>query len=230
MTAFSADSIESTTVVGYQQIATPQGFSMRSATFKATSGDLKISDITVTGAGGAGGDYVQKINADGTWGEMYCYLTMEGSGWLEDGWYLGDQETPVSDDDVLKKGEALMVTAASDISFTFAGEVIAGTPNVSVLTGFSMKGNPLPNTIKISEIKVTGAGGAGGDYVQKINADGTWGEMYCYLTMEGSGWLEDGWYLGDQETPVSDTDVLKPGEGLMVTASADLTITFPAAL
>ena len=119
MTAFSADSIESTTVVGFQQIATPQGFSMRCATFKATSGDLKISEIKVTGAIGAGGDSVQKINADGTWGAMYYYLTMEGSGWLEDGWYQEDQMTPVTDADVLEVGEGLMVTASADLTITF---------------------------------------------------------------------------------------------------------------
>ena len=92
---------------------------MRSATFKATSGDLKISDITVTGAWGAGGDAVQKINVDGSWGTMYYYLTMEGTGWLEDGWYLEDQATPVSDTDVLKPGEGLMVTASADLTITF---------------------------------------------------------------------------------------------------------------
>ena len=48
-------------IVGYQEIAVPQGSSMRTATFKAISGNYKISDIQVNGAAGGGMDYAQKI-------------------------------------------------------------------------------------------------------------------------------------------------------------------------
>ncbi len=204
---------------------------MRVSTFKAITGNYKISDIGVTGALGAGADSVQKVNADGTWGDMYCYLTLEGSGWLEDGWYKEDQITPVDDADVIGEGEALFVTAASEITLTYAGQVITGQPAISVPTGNSMVGNPTPiSQIKISDINVTGALGAGADSIQKVNPDGTWGAMYCYLTLEGSGWLEDGWYKEDQITPVDDTDVLDAGDALFVTVASDLTLTFPAAL
>lgn len=89
---------------------------MRVPTFKALTGNFKISDIKVNGALGAGSDSVQKVNADGSWGDMYCYLTMDGTGWLEDGWYKADQVTPVDDNDIIGVGEALFVSAASDIS------------------------------------------------------------------------------------------------------------------
>ena len=63
--------VESANVVGYQEIAVPAGSSMRTATFKAISGDYKISDIKVEGAVGAGNEYGQLINSDGTWGNTY---------------------------------------------------------------------------------------------------------------------------------------------------------------
>ena len=44
----------SSSKVGYQQIDTPSGFSMRTPTFKAITGNMKIADIGVTGAFGAG--------------------------------------------------------------------------------------------------------------------------------------------------------------------------------
>ena len=229
MTAFSADSIESTTVVGYQQVATAQGYSMRVPTFKAITESFKISDIKVSGAFGAGGDTVQKIEADGSWGSLYYYMTMDGSGWLKDGWYKEDQMTPVDDTDVVGVGEALFVSAGSAMTFTYSGVVISGKPVVQVPTGYSMVGNPTPIQIKISDIEVSGAFGAGGDTVQKIEADGSWGSLYYYMTMEGSGWLKDGWYKEDQMTPVDDTDMLAIGDGLFVSASNNLTLTFPAA-
>ncbi len=222
--------VESANVVGYQEVGVPSGFSMRTSTFKAINGSYKISDIVVTGAVGAGSDFIQKINADGTWGDLYYYYTMAGSGWLEDGWYLSDGATPVSDTDIINVGEAFMVTSAGDISFTFAGAVMNTNPVIDVPAGFSMVGNPTPITVKISQIAVEGADGAGSDFIQKINADGTWGDLYYYYTMAGSGWLEDGWYLSDGATPVSDDDVLAAGESVIVTSSSGLTATFPKAL
>ena len=158
-------------------------------------------------------------------------MTMDGSGWLEDGWYKEDQMTPVDDTDIISTGEALFVVAGSDMVLTYSGEVIVGKPVVESPVGFSMVGNPTPVQVKISDIEVSGAFGAGGDSIQRINTDGSWGgAMYYYMTMDGSGWLEDGWYKEDQMTPVDDTDVIAAGDGLFVVAGSDLTLTFPAAL
>ena len=111
--------LESANVVGYQEVATPAGYSMRVPTFKALTGNFKISDIKVSGALGAGNDSVQKVNADGSWGDMYYYLTMDGTGWLEDGWYKADQATPVDDSDILTTGDGLFISAGSDLTLTF---------------------------------------------------------------------------------------------------------------
>ena len=203
---------------------------MRTVTFKAIDGDYKISDLIVTGAVGGGSDYAQKINADGTWGNMYYYYTLEGSFWLEDGWYKDDAGTAVTDDDVLKVGEALIFTAAGDITLTCNGEVLKGETTVSVPAGSSIIGNPLPISVKLSDVVVTGAVGGGSDYAQKINANGTWGEMYYYYTLEGSFWLEDGWYKDDAGTAVTDDDLLEPGESMIFTSDAGMSLKFPVAL
>ena len=92
---------------------------MRVATFKAITGNFKISDIKVTNALGIGNESVQKVESNGKWGAMYYYLTLDGTGWLEDGWYKEDMMTPVDNTDVLAAGDALFVSAGSDLTLTF---------------------------------------------------------------------------------------------------------------
>ena len=94
---------------------------MKTPTFEANNGDYKIADIKVSDdIQGGGSDYVQKINADGSWGDQYFYLTMNGTGYVEDGWYKDDfGGTPVSDEDILSPGESMIYTSASDFTITF---------------------------------------------------------------------------------------------------------------
>ena len=207
---------------------------MKTPTFEANNGDYKIADIKVSDdIQGGGSDYVQKINADGSWGDQYFYLTMNGTGYVEDGWYKDDfGGTPISDEDVLGKGEALIITSAGQFDLTFAGQVSSKESAISIPAGFSMIGNPTPVEVKISSVKVSdNIQGGGSDYAQKINADGSWGDQYFYLTMNGTGYVEDGWYKDDfGGTPVSDEDILSPGESMIYTSASDFTITFPACL
>ena len=203
---------------------------MYTSCFKALDGDYKIGDIKVEGANGMGGDTAQLVETDGSWGQMYYYLTDDGS-FVPDGWYkdmFGGE--PVTDADLLTTGQSLFLTMDSDTTMTVAGQVLKGQPTVDAAAGFSMVGNPIPVTVKFSEITVTGANGMGGDTAQRVLADGSWGQMYYYLTDDGS-FVPDGWYkdmFGGE--PVTNEDTLGPGEGVFVTTDADITITFPAAL
>ena len=111
--------VVSSDVVGYQTVEVPTGFSMRAATFTAISGDYKISDIGVEGAGGVGNEYGQLVNADGTWGNVYYFLT-EDEMFVPTGWYkdmFGDEA--VTDEDVLAPAESLFFAADSDLTITF---------------------------------------------------------------------------------------------------------------
>lgn len=212
----------------------PNGSSMRTATFKAISGSYKISDIKVSdNVVGGGNDTIVKINADGSWGNLYYYLTEAGTGYVPDGWYKDDYGgEPVTDEDVIGIGEGVIVSSVSDFTFTFAGEVIPGKPTVDVPTGFSMIGNPTPVTVKIGDIKVSeGVVGGGNDTIVKINADGSWGNLYYYLTEAGTGYVPDGWYKDDYGgEAVTDDDTLAPGESVMFSAVNGVTLTFPKSL
>ena len=211
----------------------PAGSSMRTATFKAMSGDYKISDIIVSGnIVGGGNDTAVKINSDGSWGQIYYYLTEAGTGWVPDGWYKDDfGGEAVTEEDVLKIGEAFMVSSVSDFSLTFAGQVAKGTVDVIVPAGSSIIGNPTPVNVKISTIIVEGAVAGGNDTAVKINADGSWGQIYYYLTVAGTGWVPDGWYKDDYGgEAVSDSDTLEPGESMIFSAINEYTIKFPASL
>ena len=227
-----AEDITSANIVGFQDVAVPSGFCMRTSTFKALTGDYKISDIKVTNCPGGGGDMVQLMNSDGTWGNAYYYLTMDGTGYVEDGWYKDDGGAEaVTDEDVIKIGQSFIVTSSSDFDFTFAGEVITGKPEVTIPAGFSIVGNPTPVEVKISGIEVIDCLGGGGDVGQKMNADGTWGDAYYYLTMDGTGYVEDGWYKDDGGAEaVTDEDILAAGDAMIFTATGEFTIKFPAAL
>ena len=202
---------------------------MKTATFKAISGDYKISDIGVEGAGGVGNEYGQLINEDGTWGNTYYYL-VEDEMFVPDGWYKDSTgEEPVTDEDVLTVGQAFIFTSDSDITFTYAGQVIA-RPTYEVPAGSSIVGNPSPVAVKVSEIAVEGAGGVGNEYGQLINEDGTWGNTYYYL-VEDEMFVPDGWYKDSTgEEPVTDEDVLSPADAMIFTSDSDLTFTFPAVL
>ena len=202
---------------------------MRTATFKAVSGNYKISDIGVVGAVGAGNEYGSMINQNGTWGNTYYYLT-EDESFVPTGWYkdmLGEEA--VTDEDILTVGQAFIFTSDSDITFTYSGEVIK-QPTYSVPTGSSIVGNPSPTTFKISQISVDGAIGAGNEYGSMINANGTWGNTYYYLT-EDESFVPTGWYkdmLGEEA--VGDEDVLAPADSMIFTSDSELTFTFPAVL
>ena len=202
---------------------------MRTPSFKAVTGDVKISDIGVEGALGAGGEYGYMVNEDGTWGNAYFYLT-EDEAFVPTGWYkdmVGEEA--VTDDDVLKVGQAFFFAADSDVVFTYSGEVIK-QPVVPMAAGFAMVGNPTPVTVKISEIAVEGALGAGGEYGYVVNPEGTWGTSYFYLT-EDEAFVPTGWYkdmVGEEA--VTDEDVLVAADALFFAADSDIEFTFPACL
>ena len=84
--------------------------------------------------------------------------------------------------------------------------------------------------MKISQIAVEGAVGAGNEYGQLINASGTWGDMYVYLT-EDEAFVPTGWYkdISGSES-VTDDDVLAPSDSMMFTSDSELTFTFPTIL
>ncbi len=209
---------------------------MRTVTFRAVAGGTyKLNEIKITGeaVGGYGDVYVQKANADGSWGDSYYWLTMDGAG-VPDGWYmdpLGDNA--VGDGIVLNDGEGLFLTSSdSSLELIVSGEVAKGQVPVNCPLGYAMIGNPTPVAASLNLITISGdmVGGYGDVYIQKCDEAGAWGNSYYWLTEDGAG-VPNGWYmdpLGDEA--VSGVN-LEPGESVFVSSTdSELVFTFPAVL
>lgn len=229
--AIGAFGIESANTVGYQQIPTPQGSSMRCATFRTVlAASYPLSQIKVEGADGTGDVSAQTISSAGLWDGEYYYLTEDMTG-APDGWYkdmFGDES---ANDVILPEGTALFVSSANnDIVLTVSGEVAKGDVLVPFSQGAGMIGNCLPVDVALARIGLTGADGTGDVCVQTISAGGLWDGEYYYLTEDMTG-AADGWYKDMFGDEAADDVTLAPGDSLFVTsANNDVTFTFPAAI
>ena len=210
---------------------------MRAPTFKAVGGaGYDLTKIAVEGADGSADVCAQTISAAGEWDGEYYYLTVDGMGVPEDGWYkdvLGD-EAVAEDEVVLPPGGALFVDSQNnDLTLKVAGEVPSGDLDLDVPAGSSQVGNALPADVDLTAITVTGAEGSGDVCAQSISAEGDWDGEYYYMTVDGAGVPEDGWYKdagGGEAVEVGDV-VLAPGEALFIdSAYNDLVFTLPAVL
>ena len=118
--ALADTTLTSSNVVGYQDIATPQGSSMRCSTFRTVlAASYPLSEIRVTGADGSGDVVAQTISSEGLWEGQYYYLTEANTGY-PDGWFKDPFGDEAADDVDLAPGDALFVTSEyNDLTFTF---------------------------------------------------------------------------------------------------------------
>ena len=203
---------------------------MATPTFKVvTGGDYKLGDISVVGAQGYGDFYGQMINADGSWGTTYYYLTEAMTG-SSDGWYSDSWGEASANDIPVPYGSGLFITSTDGaVELIVSGAVPAGKQTITVPAGFSQIGNSLPIGIPLSSVEVSGAQGYGDFYCQAINADGSWGATYYYLTENMTG-AANGWYLDTWGETSADVTV-QPGQAYFFTSSdGDCTITLPSVL
>ena len=217
-------------VVGYQTLSIAQGFSMATPTFKVIQGGgYKLGDISVAGAQGYGDFYGQMINADGSWGATYYYLTEDMTG-APDGWYADSWGETSADAVEVPYGSGLFITSTDGtVELTVSGLVPAGKQTITIPVGFSQVGNSLPVGISLSSIEVSGAQGYGDFYCQAINSDGSWGDTYYYLTEDMTG-APNGWYVDSWGETAADVTV-QSGEAFFFTSTdGDCTITLPAVL
>ena len=274
----SAFAVESSNIVGYlngdlvqggRNAKTPAFISVNNAT------SIKLSELRVVGYGEDGLDLggcwgnvsIRMLNAVGanqrvgTMAKSYLWFDEEGE--YEAGWYDSD-ETPLKDD-ASPLGNADEITFAAGEAFTVftdddyvgcqivsAGQVFTSQLNYTLTTGGrNMVGNPIPTSIALSEITVSGYGEDGLDLggcwgnvsIRMLNAVGanqkvgTMAKSYLWFDEEGE--YEAGWYDSD-ETPLkndesalgnADEITFAAGEGLVVFVDDDYvgcTINFPA--
>ena len=226
-----ADGLESANTVGYQEIPTPQGSSMRCATFRTVlAASYPLSELSVTGSDGMGDVVVQTISSEGLWDGEYYYLTEDGWG-VPTGWYKDAFGDEAADDIVLPQGTALFVTSANnDITLLVSGEVAKGNVLVPFAQGAGIVGNCTPVSVDLNDVAVEGSDGMGDVVAQSISAEGTWDGEYYYLSEDGWG-VTTGWYKDAFGDEAADDVTLDPGDSLFVTsANNDVTFVFPAAI
>lgn len=223
--------LESANTVGYQQIPTPQGSSMRCPTFRTVlTASYPLSEIKVEGADGMGEVVAQTVSSDGTWDGEYYYFTEDGWG-VPTGWYKDNGGDVPADDIVLSQGTALFVSSANnDVTLIVSGEVAKGNVSVPFTQGAGIVGNCTPVQVALNDVVVEGADGMGDVVAQSIGADGTWDGEYFYFTEDGWG-VTTGWYKDNGGDEAADDVTLAPGDSLFVTsANNDVTFVFPAVI
>ena len=226
------------TIVGYQQIALPKGFSFFTATFKdCSSATIDIQSISSVQTNGAawktsgsgstkcsGAVVVQKVGTDGSYLDEYSYYSTK----TPQGWYDRTGTTYIEVGTVtLANGEGLVVNNMHTVGAKLVvnGEVDLAPARV-LPKGFSFCGNFTPVAIDLQDISSTQADGtawktsgsgntkcSGAVVMQKVGTDGTYLDEYSYYSTK----TPQGWYDRTGTTYISKGTVsFEPGEGFVV--------------
>ena len=161
----------------------------------------------------------------------FYYLTVDGTGVTEDGWYDGeDWDNPVSDQN-LELGRAAWFSPNSAKSLNISGEVKKGH-KIHTFTDpmtFACSYYPVPFCPNAATVSFPYAEEF--DTIQRAytDADGlpAFKDFY-YLTTDGTGVPADGWYDGeDWDAPLSPTTpVANAGEGFWYSPNTFETASF----
>ena len=227
--------VESANVVGYSD-ADFNGETMCAIgtpffTVGSGAATFKLGDLAAPGFD-AGSDVLATIDPDtADFVESFLYLDPAVYGATLGGWW--DETTSEQlDDTEFDAGQGFMGSfGACEVVVRGAGEV-AMEP-----TSFNYEGqtmvmvpNPLPRTVKLSEISAPGFD-PGSDVLANIDPDtADFVETYVYLDPVVYGDTLGGWW--DESTTESMGDVdIKPGKGLMGSFGAcGVSIVFPSAI
>ena len=229
MTAFSADSIESTTIVGFQQNPV-SGYKMMTPTLEMIGVDeLPIDKFEVKGATD-GQASIQVMNAAGKWtGTYYWYNELvDGDVSYPAGWFDFAGETPANI--TLKKGDAVFFYTEEDGVTVGNAGVVSANEIVNDISGYKMVGNCTPVALAIDSLEVRGATD-GLTSIQVMNAAGKWtGTYYWYNELvDGDVTYPAGWFDFAGETPADIT--LQPGDAVFFyTEETGVQAVIPAAL
>ena len=260
--------VQSANICGYQNIDIVPGYKFFTVTFEniADSTKFNLSDIKCTKVDGSawlrtgaaanacnGAIYVQKIDAEGSYGQEYIYYGKNASDTFGPGWYVGTREADggnlvVDDSITLKPGEGLIVYSGKNAKFQVAGGVKLEPMTNDISTGYSFGGNSTPVTLNLADVKIkkpdgsdwlrTGAAANacnGAIYIQKIDAEGSYGQEYIYYGKNASDTFGPGWYVGTRAADGSnlitgDMVTFAPGEGWIMYSGKSAKIEIPSAL
>ena len=224
-------------------------YSLFCVTFKNTAGgSFKINSIKLCKADGTEVDdtsanrsrdkiELMKLNPETAvvYDEKYSYTTRNGLGW-----HISGNTSPLSDGITLQDGEGVYVANSqnADMKLRVSGEVNVSPvsfaiPYVANGSGYTLCGNFTPNPIKINSIIPLNASRE--QFVDSVSANRSrdkielmklnpetavvYDEKYSYTTRNGLGW-----HISGNTSPLADSYVLQPGEGVYVANSQGATV------
>ena len=224
-----ADAVESSNIVGYQQIKIKPGYSLFTVTFKNVNDtEYDIQDIKVVNADGS--DYtsnnkvrMQKVSSDGSYGTLYNYRVSKG-GWCQAATFAGRDAVTFASG----VGVALNNGDTSDLYLMVSGQVNLNPVSSSIpASSYQIIGNMTPVAVDIQDVVPY----IGSDIcsannkvrVQKVKVDGSYDALYNYRLAKG-GWCKSATFAG------RDSLVLEPGEAVAVYNGEDsaITLKFPS--
>lgn len=221
--------IESQNIVGYAQSPLLEGFAARGASFIPVSGgEYNLQDIVVTGYTGENVDTVniQLLDTLGNTVATYYWADLPDDGIT--GWLDEAEELP--QDVTLKPGDGLWINSTdASLSIQTSGQVSAADVSVVLEDGFKMVANPVPASINLQDITVTGYTGENADTVniQLLDELGNTSTTYYWADLpddEITGWLD-----AAEEKPMDVT--FDAGTALWIySADSSLSVLFPTPL
>jgi hypothetical protein len=198
----------------------------------------------------AGVIYIQKISANGAYGQKYMYYGKNATDTFGPGWYIGERTADgknlvTSENDItFEAGEGVIVYCGKTAAqFVVSGGVNLEATTKEIANGYSFGGNCSPVTINLADVKClrfdgqewlrSGFGAAAANacagviYLQKISASGAYGQKYMYYGKNATDTFGPGWYVGERAADGSnlvtaDKNItFEPGEGWILYCGKD---------
>ena len=233
--------IESANVVGYNGAALrggSQAAGVGASFVNVDNTDLTLGDLKIVGYATEDGyaDYeivAKKLNGYGVGGTSYIWCDFEEEGETYYGWY--DEDMNEYNDEPVTIGEGLWIYSPNaNFKLQSSGAVPSADIAVTLRGGNQAKliANPMPLTLTLGEIKVSGYAAEDGyaDYevvAKKLNGYGVGGTSYIWCDFEEEGEIYYGWYDEDMND-YNDVE-LAAGESLWVySPSTNFSVVFPA--
>ncbi len=234
--------MESANVVGYSAANTRVGFAAVSTSFEAVSGSIDLQDLTVTGYnhedGFEGDVYLETLTSLGAADQIYTWVDVPADP--EDpesvafyGWYDGSDA--LVEGVTINPGDGFWVHSDSTAyGIQNAGAVITTSTAITLKNGFTLVGNPVPVSVSIQELSISGydhdAGFEGDIYAETLTSTGAADEIYTWVDVPADP--EDpesvafyGWYDGSDALVVASVGA---GEALWIHSdSTSYSVVFP---
>ena len=235
--------IVSSDVVGYAAAGLRSGgqaTGVGGAFINVDGSDVTISDLTVTGYNVSEGyaDFqvqAKQLDGYGRGGTTYFWCDFEEDGETYKGWF--DEDMNDYNDLVLVPGEGLWIYSPdSAFKLQSAGAVPKTSIAVTLRGGGQAKmiSNPMPATLSLSEISISGYKAEDGyaDFqiqAKKLDGYGRGGTTYFWCDFEEDGDTYYGWFDEDMNE-YNDVEVAA-GEGLWIySPSTAFSVVFPSPL